>query len=127
MPRPNKSRVLLSVPLSPEQRAELERRAGKNPLSTYARACLFPANDNTPVRADRSRGTSPVKDHTALAAVLAKIGQAELTDSLRQIALLARFGALPITPETEAAIQKACREVAEIKALLMKALGVKEQ
>lgn len=117
-----KGRSVLSVPLSLAQREELERRAGAEALSAYARGCLFPANDNAPAKRERV----PMKDRTALAAVLARLGASEIAPNLREIARLARLGALPLTPETEAAIQQACLDVAEIKALLMRALSIKE-
>lgn len=44
------SRVILSIPLTLDLKAELERRAGRQPVSAYARGVLFPANDNAPRR-----------------------------------------------------------------------------
>lgn len=121
-----KPRRILSVPLSPEQMTDLARRAGRGSMSAYTRALLFPANDNNaPV--PRSRGVSPVRDHVALAQVLAKIGQWEAARSLRELAELAKSGALPITAETEAQISEARCDIAEIKTLLMAALGVRER
>lgn len=121
-----KTRRILSVPLSPEQMADLARRAGRAPLSAFARAQLFPANDNSPISSNRIRGAAPVRDDAALATILAMLGKADLGSSLREIARLARLGALPITPEVETDIQIACRDIADIKTLLMKALGIRE-
>ncbi|MCV0370206.1 hypothetical protein [Filomicrobium sp.] len=122
----NKRRIL-SVPLSPEQMADLSRRAGRAPLSAFARAQLFPANDNEPAPATRTRRAAPVRDDAALAEILAKLGKTDVGSGLREMARLARIGALPVTPETESDIQRACRDVGEIKALLMKALGIRER
>lgn len=127
-PKPSKTgktRSILSVPLSPEQRAELNARAGRRPVSAYARGVLFAANDNA--RPSHARGAAPVRDHAALAQVLAKLGTSESASSLRDLSRLAKLGALPVTPETEAAIQKACADTLEIKILLMTALGIKER
>jgi hypothetical protein len=123
--RQRKIRTILSVPLSPEQRAELELRAGRQPLSAYARGQLFPANDNEPTPTPRKSG--PVKDHAALARLLAQIGRSDMAASLRSLSEMARTGALPVTPETEAALQAACADIAAMKALLMKALGIRER
>lgn len=125
MPRNRpKVRIILSVPVSPEQRSQLERRAGREPLSAYARGLLFPANDNAP--SPPRRIAAPVKDHAALASVLAKLGASGIAPSLQEMARLSRLGALPLSPEIEAAMFQACRDVAEIKSLLMTALGIRE-
>lgn len=121
-----KTRIILSVPVSPEQRAELERRAGREALSTYARGVLFPANDNEPVSPPR-RIAAPLKDHAALASVLAKLGASGIGPSLQEMARLSLLGALPLSPETEAALSQACNDVAAIKMLLMNALGIRER
>lgn len=46
-PKPS-NRVILSIPLTLDLKADLERSAGRQPVSTYARGVLFPANDNAP-------------------------------------------------------------------------------
>lgn len=120
------TRILLSVPLTPEQKRELVHRAGRQPLSAYARDKLFAANDNPP-KTRQKRHSAPVKDHRALAELLAKVGRADQASSLRELAHLARLGALPVTPETEAALLAATRDIAAIKSLLMRALGVRER
>lgn len=117
-------RAILSVPVSPAQRAELDRRAGAMPVAAYVREYLFAANDNARPRRNRSRKTT---DRRALAAVLARLGQSEIAASLREMAHLAKLGALPMSPETEEALQQACRDVAAIKSLLMRALGIAER
>lgn len=122
-----KTRCILSVPLSPEQMADLARRAGRMPLSAFARAQLFSANDNQPAPSVRTRGVAPVWDEAALAEVLAKLGKTDLGVTFREMAQLARHGALPLTPETESYIQQACRDIADTKSLLMKALGIRER
>jgi len=126
-PRQGKTRKLLSVPLSPEQHAELGVRAGCEPLSAYVRAQLFPANDNNPRPKRRPRGAAPVKDKVALAQLLALVGKSDAAGTLRELARLARIGALSITPETETAILQACADIAAMKALLMKGLGIRER
>ncbi|ODA66575.1 hypothetical protein A7A08_02342 [Methyloligella halotolerans] len=111
-----------SLRLSPEERAELEARANGRPVGSYVRECLFAANDNRP----RPR-RAPSKHKAELAAVLAKLGRAEFSSSLRAIAEAARIGALPVSPQLEADLEQACRDVAEMKLLLMKALGIQER
>lgn len=117
-----KTRHILSVPVSPEQMAQLAYRAGRQPLSAYAREQLFPANDNTPPKSARPRSGQ----REALAAKsLALIGLT--ASSLKAIASAMASGLLPFAPDTEAAVLKACAEITEIKSLLMKALGIRER
>ena len=125
--RPKKSsRVILSIPLTPDHKADLELRAGAKPLSLYAREILFPANDNARIGRRSARQSFSRKARQDSAALLAKLGQSEMGASLRDLHLLAKLGALPFTPETEAAIQQACADIADMKSMLMKALAVRE-
>lgn len=119
------SRVILSIPLTPDLKTQLERRAGRRPVSAYAREVLFPANDNAPCNLRTPRHSR--KDRQALAAILARLGVMEVSGSLHELARLARLGALPITPEVEAALLEARADMAAIKTLLMKALGLRER
>ncbi|GFO83116.1 MAG: hypothetical protein A49_27430 [Methyloceanibacter sp.] len=100
----------------------MEARANGQPIGSYVREYLFAANDNRP----RPR-RAPSADHVAPATVLAKLGQAELAASLREIAHAARIGALPVSPELEAELHQACHDIASMKSLLMKALGIQER
>lgn len=120
--KPAKTRHILSVPVSPEQMADLARRAGRRPLSAFVRDHLFPANDNTPPKPARAR---PTELAAFAAKVLAVLGPVSTT--LKSIAHAMASGVLPFAPDTEAAVLKACADIAEIKSLLMKALGVRER
>ena len=112
-----------SLRLTTEQRRELETRAGTLPLGEYIRTRLF--SDTTP-REPARRHARPVADHKALAELLAKLGASRLASNMNQLARAANSGALPVTPETEAALRQACADIAAMKALLMQALGFQE-
>jgi len=112
-----------SLRLTARQRRTLETRAGGLLLGEYIRSRLFSDEPgDQPVR----RHPRPVKDHRALAEVLAKLGASRLASNLNQLAKAANSGALPVTPETEEALQEACQDMAAMKAMLMTALGLKE-
>jgi hypothetical protein len=116
-----KPRVLLSVPLSPEQKVELLRRAGAKPVSTYARAILFPANDNPAPRRARRH-----KDREQFAGtLLAQLGKSEAATSLREIAHAVQLGTIVVTPETDSALREAAQSVADAAQAALRALGVK--
>ena len=117
-----------SLRLTPEERRELEERAGRQPLGAYIRERLFAAKHGGKTSDHRrARGQVSIKDHQMLAQVLALLGQSRLASNLNQLARAANAGALPVTPETEATLQSAAEDVAAIKSLLMRALGIRER
>lgn len=123
--KPAKPRVLLTVPMSPEQKSELARRAGARPVSSYARDVLFPANDNAPAMPRRIRRN---KNREALAAsVLAQLGKSEVASSLREIARGVRLGIIVLTPETESALREASESVHAAAQAALRILGVRSR
>jgi hypothetical protein len=60
-----------------------------------------------------------------MAKALALLGQSRLASNLNQLAKAANIGTLPLTPDVEEDLQDACAHVWEIKALLIRALGLK--
>lgn len=72
----------------------------------------------------RLRRHNPIKDHAAYAQLLAKLGDSRLASNLNQLAKQANSGTLPVTPETDAALQYAAREVSDMRRLLVQALGL---
>lgn len=111
-----------SLRLSDEERAELERAAGSQPLGAYIRARVF-GERVTPRRPVRR----PIQDAQALARVLGALGQSRLASNLNQIAKAANAGALPVTPELEDELALACRDVREMRTALIAALGLKPE
>ncbi len=108
-----------SLRLTYEERAWLEADARGRPLGTYIRERLF--GDDARPRA--KQGNSPVGDPEALGRVLGALGQSRLASNLNQLAKAVNTGSLPVTPETEADLQAACRAVADLPAELLRALG----
>ncbi len=109
----------LTIRLRPHERERLERLAGKLSLSAYARRKLFG-------EAARETAVQPKADHVVLAQLLAKLGQSSLSHSLAVLALASKNGALPVLEETEDALQQSCRDIAQMKSLLMDGLGIQE-
>lgn len=108
-----------SLRLNAEERRRLEEAAAGMALGAYIRAKLLDG-DLSP---RRTRGFAPIKDHAALAQVLGMLGHMRLANNLNQLARAANIGALPLTPEVEADLAKACAAVIAMKAELMRALG----
>lgn len=115
-PRP----VPLSVRLSPENRARLERDAAGMSLGSYIHWRLFDPDTPPP----RQRGKAPVKDHVALSKALAALGQSRIASNLNQIARAIHTGVIVVTPEVEAELIEAIRHVRAIRKDLVEALGL---
>lgn len=109
-----------SLRLTFEQRARLEREAGNIPLGAYILERLFNGDSPPP----RRRGKNPVKDHHALAQLLGKLGQSRLSANLNQLAKSANTGSLPVTPDTEAALNEAAADVRDMRRMLIEALNL---
>ncbi|MBX2805342.1 MAG: hypothetical protein KTR19_05175 [Hyphomicrobiales bacterium] len=111
----------LSLRLTPDERRQLEDKAAGMSLGGYIRACLF--SRNGPGIKNQTCTKTPVKDHKALAEVLAKLGASRFASNLNQLAKAANMGALPLSPEVEEELMATCAAVIAIRAELMKALG----
>jgi hypothetical protein len=108
-----------SLRLTYAERARLESEAGDKPLGAYIRERLL-GDDAAP---RKRRGNSPVRDKEALGRVMGALGQSRLSSSLNQLAKAVNTGSLPVTPETEADLQEACRAVASMRDDLLRAFG----
>jgi hypothetical protein len=116
---PRKYPPPFSLRLTAEERARLEREAAGKTLGAYIRERLL-GEDAAP---RKCKGNSPIKDHEALGRVLGALGQSRLSSNLNQLAKAVNTGSLPVTPETEAELRQACREVSDLRDELLRALG----
>lgn len=117
---PRKSPAPVSIRFSEKQKSQLKIEADGQPLGVYVRSRLF--DDDGALRPHRVR---PVDDPKALAQVLGNLGQSNLANNLNQLTKLAYTGALPVSPEICEELTHACREVSEMRAMLVKALGLR--
>ena len=112
-----------SLRLSDEERQMLIVEADGAPLGTYIKAKVL--GDARPLRMRRTGGA--VEDRQALGQVLAMLGRSRLASNLTQLAHLAHVGALALTPETEAELREAYRDIRDIRRLLLTALGMRPE
>ncbi len=117
----NKIPTPFSLRLTFEERAALEQEAGDEPLGAYIRKKLLGSKRKP--RRRRSRTRKPLKDEKALGELLGKLGESRLASNVNQLAKAANSGSLPVTPDTEKALQNACDDVRAMRMLLMQALG----
>lgn len=112
----------LSIRLTDDERARLERAAGGKPLSTYIRDKLL--EDHV---SDRKVARRPRGDYTLLAQILAMLGSSDLPANMREISNSARIGALAETPDVIRDINAACLAIQKMRYDLIKALGLKPE
>ncbi|WP_288805157.1 plasmid mobilization relaxosome protein MobC [uncultured Novosphingobium sp.] len=115
-----KRQAPFSLRLTFEQRARLEADAAGMSLAAYIHWRLFDPAQPPP----RQRGKAPVKDQEAIARVIGMLGQSRIANNLNQLARQANLGTLPVTPDTEAALAEAAADIAAMRAMLVKALGL---
>ena len=108
-----------SLRLTYEERAQLEAEAGDKPLGAYIRERLL-GDDAAP---RKRRGNSPIKDKEALGRAMGALGASRLSSNLNQLAKAVNSGSLPVTPEVEAELKEACRDIADMRTDLLRALG----
>lgn len=106
-----------SLRLSFEEKAELKKMAAGEPLGAYIKAVLFDERQ-TGVR----RGKTSAQNGKAIGRALGELGKRRLSQNLNQLAKAVNMGALPVTPETEAEVQEACRAVKDMRDAMMRAL-----
>jgi len=108
-----------SLRLSFDERGILEHDAAGKALGAYIRDRLF-GDDVTPCT---TRGKFPVKDQAALGRVLGALGSSRLSANLNQLAKAVNTGSLPVTPETEEELRRACAAVLAMREDILSALG----
>lgn len=114
-----------SIRFTWEERERLERDAGKLSVTAHIRQSVF-GGDIAGRKLTRKRKPARV-DYELLGKILGLLGESELASSLCLLAVAAESGSLPVSEETEEELKAACDNVAEIRLLLIQALGVKPQ
>jgi len=110
----------ISVRVTLEQRAQLEKDAVGMSLSDHIRSRLF--DETRPKR--RTRNKNPVKDYVLIAQVLGELQDSRLKNNMNQIAKQTNRGYPDFTPETDKAIQAGCADIRWMRNALMAALGL---
>ena len=126
-PEKNKLSAPFSIRFTDDERKQLNRDAGKLSLSAYIRKKLL----GDTVKKRKSQYTrkqrQPKPDYVELARMLGQLGQSELATSMLVLALAAQSGALPVTPELEKKLDKACDDIHRMSIALITSLRIKPQ
>lgn len=107
-----------SIRLSTDERSRLEAEAQGMPLGAYIKAKA--------IGGPALQRAGSVEDRRALAQALALLGKTHYANNLNQLAHLANMGALPLTPEVIEELASTIQVIAEVRSLLLKALGTRK-
>ena len=113
---------VVSVRLTDDEKAALIHMAGQKGLSTFLRD---KALDGVVGSARRVHKPKPGPNTRLLSELLACLGRKGLSDNLRRIAEAAERGALRFDPDAARNIQSACGDIAAMRLLLLKGLGLR--
>lgn len=125
---PNDRIPPLSIRLTTAERALLEKKAGGQSLSSYIKNEVFggPGGAGGPglglgLTIGVTRRARP--EPRLLAQILAKLGDGGLALSMADLAEAARIGTLYVDDEIAGQLRQACDDIAEVRLLLLEALG----
>ena len=116
----------LSLRLTFAERAALDAMAGSQPLSSFIKNKVFGGSTGPGPGLNLGMGAVSRRVDTKerlLAQILAKLGDSELGPSMNELAAAAKTGSLYVTDLVEGQLVQACADVAEIRLLLLEALG----
>lgn len=113
---------VVSVRLTPAEKDALRGMAGSKGLSTFLRDKALNGVVGTARRLQRPK---PGPNTRALSELLACLGRKGLSDNLRRIADAAERGALQFDPDASRNITSACEDIAAMRVLLLKGLGIR--
>jgi len=114
-----------SLRLSVEERERLDRLAAGESLSSFIKRHVFTDAGRRNAALPIKRGKAPVKDHIALAQVLAALGHSRLSQNMNQLAKAAHIGTLPLPHDVERELKQACVNIQYMRGCLIQALGMK--
>ena len=112
----------ITIRLTEEEKSLLEKAADGMTLSAYIRARIF-YGELKPIH---TRRVQPIRDQKTLAQLLGILGQSRMANNLNQLAKAVNTGSLPLTPDVEQDIKKACSNISEMRVMLIKALGLRD-
>ena len=98
----------ITIRLSEEEKAILEKAADGMTLSAYIRTRIF-YGELKPVH---TRRVQPIKDQQTIAQLLGILGQSRIANNLNQLAKAVNTGSLPLTPDVEQDICEARKHIA---------------
>ncbi len=127
-PKRPKNPPPVSVRMKWDEYDRLRDLAGAMSMAAFIRLRVFEGTKDTPARRAYTRKrTVPSSELVMIGKMLGGLGESKVATSLSMMAEASRIGALPVSPDTDAEIRKACRAIVEMRDALISAMGVKVQ
>lgn len=122
---PNGRMPPLSIRLTFAERALLEKKAAGQSLSAYIKNEVFGGSGGPALGLGLTIGVTrrARPDARLLAQILAKLGETNLSLSMNELAQAANTGSLYVDETVRSQLVEACADIAEIRLLLLEALG----
>tara|TARA_R110000787_G_scaffold166227_1_gene279251 strand:- start:11889 stop:12305 length:417 start_codon:yes stop_codon:yes gene_type:complete len=117
-----KSPAPFSIRLSADERGYLERKAGQRPLGQYIRRKLL-GDEETP----RNTTRAPSVDYALLGQLLGMLGKSEQVSCLFHLLAAAEADRVQLEEQERKALNEVCTDVREMRALLIRALGLRSE
>lgn len=121
-PHSTNSSPRITLRLSEEEDERLREMAAGMTISAYVRQCVF----GEAAGRRRRKSYAPVKDHVALAQLLAQLGETRLANNLNQLAYQANTGSLQVDDGVLAQLDEMYRHVTDMRDTLIRTLGLVE-
>jgi hypothetical protein len=115
--------VIVPVRFTEDECARLDGYAGGSTRSDYIR---WRALDRDAPPPPKRKSRSPNADHKLLSAVIALLGSSRIPNNLNQLAKAVHSGSLVLTPEVEGELREARQHLADIRHMVVTALGLSE-
>lgn len=123
----NKTTTVVSLRVTDDEKLYLQTMAGHLALGNFIRQQLLDNYvANRPTKHLKKK-RAPKLSHVEVARILGMLGNSELARSMLALSLAAQAGELAMSPAIEEKIDGACDDIAEMRDLLIIALGVKPQ
>lgn len=119
MPRQIDHRI--TIRFKPEEYALIQAKAGSKPMAPFMRDLLLRAAQEQ--RASTAR--RPIQDKQAIAQVLALLGTSDLVSEFRSVSDRIADGTTQRGEETDARLRRIEERLDQIRAMLMRALGMR--
>ena len=109
-----------SIRFTFEERRQLKEYAGGGPVSAYIR------EQSLKHPSPRRRYRRPDEDRAVLRLMLEELSRTRVANNLNQLSRACNSGKLPVSEETEQALQQACADIRMLRQAVLQEMGYKK-
>lgn len=127
-PRKNRARPFpVSIRVTADEKARLERDAGKMAVGNYIRHRLFDDEAQPRPKRYRAKQRKAAPDTAMVAKMLGTLGQSDMTKALFALLVAAERGDAHLPPEHLDRLNHACDKIDDMREMLIVALNMKAE